>query len=237
MKLGTLPWISAATVAVAAGCIALGACSSSTTPVQTATDSGTKQDTGTPATDSGSPPADTGSAADTNTTTDTGSAAETGTCENAPELFAESKAGVYCPFSSTDGGSSGNCAAGQHCCETPASAMMPSTCVADGTACPAAATVDWNCLAPIDCAGGAGDAGGDGGGGGVCCGTGTLTNAVMGCAADGGPTTWNEPTGFTGTTCAASCTTYQVCSQQSDCSGGKTCIATKSNGSDFGYCM
>jgi hypothetical protein len=78
----------------------------------------------------------------------------------------------------------------------------------------------------VDCAG-AGSAGP------VCCGTGTLTGApVTGCMSS----SWIEPTGFTGSKCAASCaSSYVICSQQSDCMTG-TCTATKSNGSDFGYC-
>ena len=144
-----------------------------------------------------------------------------GSCEKPPALYAETAAGVYCPFSvaAGTGGGAATCTAGQHCCE-PASGT--STCTAAGTACTAGDT-DWECEGPLDCAGSAGGA--------VCCGTGTVGNQV----ACGIYPAFSYGSMFTGSTCAASCSTYVICSKQTECATG-TCTAIKAKGNSFGYC-
>ncbi len=227
MSSSRLFWLfGGATGVVVASATGLSACSSSSSSNPGTVDSGMAAmgDTGTSA-DTGEV-ADSGTASDTSTAGDTGgSGGDSGTCENPPALFPETMAGVYCPFSAVDGGSNLTCAAGQHCCETPSGSSSPSTCVAAGTACPVANSIDWQCEAPIDCASAAGH---------LCCGNGTAMS-VSSCG-----NTWTEWTGFTGTTCATSCPNpgFVVCEQPSDCTGdaGTTCSKSKSNGNDFGYC-
>jgi hypothetical protein len=172
---------------------------------------------------------DSGMAADTEVA-DSGTApgdaaGDTGTCESPPSLFPETAPGVYCPFSGVNGGSAITCTAGQHCCETPVAANTPSTCVANGTPCPVAGSVDWECEEAIDCT--TGDAGA------VCCGTGTPTTATH-CGI-----TWPEWNSFTGTKCMPSCPSpgITVCEKPSDCTGDAgTCTASKASGNDFGFC-
>jgi len=153
--------------------------------------------------------------------------ADASACESPPSLFPETMPGVYCPFSADDAGNAITCSPGQHCCEVPVGASTPSTCEAAGTACPVANSVDWQCLAPIDCT--SLDAGTP-----VCCGTGTPTTATHCCK------TWPEWNSFTGTKCMAACPApgITVCQADSDCTtdAGATCTASKSNGSDFGFC-
>jgi len=223
MSLARIVSLTAGVTVVFASTLWVQGCSSSSNS-SAAQDSGTSQpmdsavntDTGSSAdseaADSGTAPSDSGAAGD-------GDAA----CEKPPKLFPESVAGVYCPFST------GNitCAAGQHCCETPTSAGTPSTCVANGTPCPVAGSVDWQCQEAIDCAGA--DAGGP-----ICCGSGTPTTATH-CG-----NTWPEWSSFTGTQCVTSCPApgITVCEQNSDCTtdAGTTCTASKASGNDFGFC-
>ena len=164
------------------------------------------------------------------TTPETGTSVDTGApCEKPPSLHPQTAPGVYCPFSAPPGGSNLTCAAGQHCCETPASASTPSTCeAASVTTCPVAGSVDWECTSPIDCAGN--DAGAH-----VCCGTGTATTATH-CAV-----TWPEFSGFSGSKCVTACAapSFTVCEIDADCAtapGGKTCTASKESGGQVGFC-
>ena len=174
--------------------------------------------------DSGPPSS--GSGTGTVSSSGTGSSAgDSGACGTVPKLYSETTAGVYCPYSGVGGAKAVTCAGGQHCCEPPLGAdggSSVSTCEATATACPVTGSVDWKCLAPVDCAGSAGGA--------VCCGTGTLEE-VAGCG-------YAKATKFTGTSCAASCTgSYVVCSQDSDCAVGQTCEPMKAEGNDFGHCL
>ena len=225
MKLVKLAFgLGGAGIVVMAGATSLTACSSSSSS-GTSGDSGTTaQDSGMAASDDSGPIADSGTTSETSTASDSGSAGD-GNCEKPPKLFPETTPGIYCPFSAVDGGSDITCAAGQHCCEVPSGSSSPSTCVALGTACPVANSVDWQCEAPIDCTvtGSAGP---------ICCGTGSPTTATH-CGV-----TWPEWTGFTGTVCAASCPApgITVCETQGDCGDAGTCTASKSNGNDFGFC-
>ena len=155
-----------------------------------------------------------------------GTGSGSGSCEKAPKLFPETVAGVYCPYSGAAGAKSISCPAMQHCCEPPMAANMVSTCEPTATACPVAMSTDWQCLAPIDCAGSAG--------GPVCCGTGTIATQ----AACGSTPAFTYVSGFTGSTCAASCaSTYVICETNADCGGSGTCIPGKAKGGDFGHCM
>jgi hypothetical protein len=161
-----------------------------------------------------------------------GSGSSAADCYTAPKLYPETTAGVYCPYDYTDAGTV-TCAAQQHCCETASKDAGASACVANGTACPSASDTDWQCLGPLDCAGNAN--------GTVCCGTGT-PKVQAACTNDAGPQPpyyYLSSASFTGTTCASSCSTYQVCSQNSDCTGataGTTCTPVDSHHSDFGIC-
>jgi hypothetical protein len=182
---------------------------------------GTTPDTGTVTTgkDSG-----TGTSPDTGTTMggmDAGTGAD---CEAPPTMvYAESKAGVYCPFSAVDGGKNQVCTAGEHCCETPEGSGA-STCNAAGTACAVAMSTDWQCEGTPDCSGTSGT---------VCCGTGTIETQ----AACGTYPAYPYISKFTGSSCAASCTTYQICSQTSECPSGKTCVPVKPKGNTIGVCQ
>lgn len=233
MAFGKIVWMMGGAGGVlVASALGVAACSSSSGG-SSPQDSGTSAMETSTAEDSGTTPvSDGGTATDTSTSTGedsgtTGGGDSGGTCEKPPKTFPETTPGVYCPFSASDGGGNVTCAPGQHCCETPASANTPSTCVADGTPCPVTGSVDWQCEAPIDCM--ALDAATP-----VCCGTGTQTSASS-CGQ-----TWTEWNGFTGTQCMAACPApgITVCEQASDCTtdAGSTCTASKSNGNDFGYC-
>ncbi len=145
-------------------------------------------------------------------------------CSGVPKTYTESKAGVYCPFA-TDAGKAITCAAGQECCVAPegdSGTSPPSTCQAQGAACPVTGSVALECLEAIDCTGATG--------GPVCCGTGTL-EPIVGCGYD-------KVSGFKGTTCVATgaCSTYVICEQNSDCPTGSTCVPSKAYGNDFGHC-
>ena len=173
---------------------------------------------------------DTSSAGDGGTGGDTSATGDSGggeaSCETPPSLFSQSAPGVYCPGSGVDGGSAINCAGGQHCCEYPLSASTPASCVAGGTSCPSAATIDWQCSDVIDCT--SLDAGTP-----VCCGSGTKT-PVTSCS-----NTWPEWTGFTGTKCMASCPSgsgFTLCQSSTECGDAGPCTPSKSSGGDFGVC-
>ena len=163
-------------------------------------------------------------------TVGTGSSSGTGTggtssssCATA-SLFPETKPGVYCPFSGVDGGKAVTCAATDHCCEPPevtGQTTPPSTCEPAATACPTTGSTNWGCLGPMDCSGATP----------VCCGSGTI-------GMDPGCTT-AYVSAFTGTSCAASCTTFKVCETDSDCGAGSaagTCQPAKAKGGQFGHC-
>jgi hypothetical protein len=173
------------------------------------------------------------------------------TCYELPKApYPEMAAGVYCPFSeTTDGGKALTCTAGQDCCVTP-EGTGPSTCVASTDTCSIALSVRIDCEGTPDCAATAGD---------ICCGYGKIDQqgAQPGCAADGGtlpPSAYVSgfaygPSGVKGTGgtfCAATCTvttdagkpvsTFQVCSQSTECPAGNVCTGIKPSGVGLGYC-
>jgi hypothetical protein len=139
---------------------------------------------------------------------------------------------VYCPFSATAGGENVTCAAGQVCCETPESAGTPSTCIDSSATCPVTGSTTWACEGAPDCASMTGT---------VCCGTGTIDTqpAQPGCGdAGAGYPAFPYVHDFKGTSCKASCTTYQVCSQSSECpSDHPTCTPIEPQGNGIGYCQ
>jgi len=152
-----------------------------------------------------------------------------GTCYKAPTaLHAETTAGVYCPFSGVDGGAALTCPAGDHCCEPPATSNTTSTCVAASKACPIAASTRWDCDGTLDCAATPGT---------VCCGTGTIeAQAAQPACGDGGIAPFEYISDFAGSSCAASCSGYQICSKDSECPGGATCSPVEPKGAGIGYC-
>lgn len=126
---------------------------------------------------------------------------------------------IYCPFSSTDGGSNEYCQAGtEHCCEP---TTGTASCVASATACAAGAT-DWQCADPVaDCPSGN-----------VCCGTGMLVLSPD-------PACGNFASGFRGTHCATSCTGMEIrmCTSDAECPSGQTCHPFRAKGNQVGGCM
>ena len=143
---------------------------------------------------------------------------------------------MYCPFSAaTDGGENAHCARGEHCCETPMAADTPSECEPAGMACPIVDSTDWQCEGTPDC-----------GSGQVCCGPGMVENqaAQPGCGVGGStlpPSIYVA--GFApGSTCAASCEgvgsgiSWQICSQNSECASGQTCVPVLVKGNSVGAC-
>jgi Cys-rich repeat protein len=124
---------------------------------------------------------------------------------------------LYCPFSGADGGKNDYCdTAGEHCCEPK---NGTSACKPKGTPCGATDT-DWGCEDPADC-----------GSGMTCCGKGTLVqNTDPNCA--------NYTTSFTGTYCAASCASGEItiCTSNSQCPSGQTCLPFAAKGNQVGGC-
>jgi hypothetical protein len=128
--------------------------------------------------------------------------------------------GVYCPYSSVDGGRDLSCAtATQQCCETASDDAGPSTCVAAGSTCPAAGSTIWQCEDPSNCPAGQ-----------VCCAAATLEQDTA-CGY------FRAAPGFGGTRCAASCAAGEltVCEQQSECATG-TCTPFRAAGNSVGAC-
>jgi hypothetical protein len=184
---------------------------------------------------------------DTSTTSDAGAETEPPTdasddspgeagaadCGSAATLFPETTAGVYCPFSSVDGGPNVTCAAGDFCCQPnapdDAGVYLPSTCEAPSGACPVRGSIVWECEGPKDCAV-------SGSAGPVCCGFGTPKKEAPSCS------NYNYVSGASGkgTVCAASCGTgqTQICDKATgECPRGTTCTPVKYHGNDVGYCM
>ena len=125
---------------------------------------------------------------------------------------------IFCPFSGVDGGKDSYCTAqSQHCCEPTAGA---ATCVGIQTACANNAT-DWQCQDPLaDCPISF-----------SCCATpgATLVISDAGCA--------SFATGFKGTTCAATCTGLTMCTSDSECPQGKSCVPFETKGAQVGACQ
>jgi hypothetical protein len=124
---------------------------------------------------------------------------------------------IFCPFAAM-GMPLVYCQAGmQHCCEP---TMGMSACDPIAMACPVGDT-DWQCQDPVaDCPQGM-----------KCCGTGTLDISPD-------PSCGNYATGFQGTHCAASCTANEIemCTNNSECSGGQTCTPFGNRGVQVGGC-
>ena len=196
----------------------------------TTSSASTTPDAGSGTGDGGSTTSSSASGSSTASGSTSGSAGDGG-CYKAPTaLHAETKAGVYCPFSVGDAGKATTCAAGQHCCEPPESAATASTCEPATTACPVAMSTDWACEGAFDCASKAGT---------VCCGTGTIgLQAAQPACGDGGIASFSYVTGYTGSACSATCTTYQICSKDSECPGAATgsCVPIEPKGGGIGYC-
>ncbi len=208
---------------------ALFACSSSSTTITpgVTTDSGVH--------DTGSVNSDTGPVTDSGTVDDTAPAADTGLCSKIGSLHPPSEdAGgktIYCPFSSVGDAGNESCYGGnwgaeagvQHCCETPASAGTPSTCQAEGTACPVAKSMDWGCQDPVsDCPTATP----------VCCAPGaSIGLGTTGCG--------NYAKSMKNTTCVAAgaCTGIVMCTSDGECPTGQKCTAFGKAGAQVGGCM
>ena len=223
-------------------------CSSSSSTGATGTDAGQK------GTDSGHPGSSSGSGMGVTPGTDGGGGTGSGSgCRKAPPaLHAETKAGVYCPFSEIGDGGPLTCAAGQECCVTP-EGTSPSTCETFSATDPAASckvmgSTVIECEGTPDCSGTTGN---------ICCGYGHIATQAA-CTANGvtvpeypyvsgfayGP---SDVKGSGGTFCAATCAattidggalpTFQVCSQDSECGGsGGVCTPVEPSGVGMGYC-
>ena len=212
--------LSALSLAAFAATAFVGGCSSddaaSTLPT-TVKDAGTTKDA-TAATDSGSTTADAG----TTPTVDAGS------CSNVSTLHPPSPdagtATIYCPFSSVGDAGNQRCQSGtQHCCETPSGSGSPSSCESAATPCAIPRSVDWGCQDPVaDCKDGAKP---------VCCAAGaTIGLGAPGCG--------NFARSMTGTACvaASACTGIVMCTDDSECPAGKTCIPFSKAGAQVGGC-
>ncbi len=247
MKSVNSVWVVGALVAVSMG-MAAQACSSSTTSPGGGAGGGT---TGGSSTSSSK---ETGSNSSSSTSSGSatasgcgGSSSSTGAvCYKAPkELYPESAAGVYCPFSQNYPTKDTVCSAGQHCCEPPEKACMLSTCVADGTQCSVPESIDWQCAGTLDCASQGSDL--------ICCGQGKVeTQAAQPGCGDGGTTIPPYPyvSGFYGSACQKTCAYFgsgalppedggvgfQVCSKDSECSANFHCVAIEPKGNTIGYC-
>jgi hypothetical protein len=193
-------------------------------------------DTGSGTPDTGAPPGN-----DTGTPIQDAGAAD---CHKAPpNLHPEIEAGVYCPFSEV--GDAGNlyCKNGQSCCITPYSTpSIPSTC--NTGACPVTGSTVLECEGTPDCA--------SKGAGNICCGFGSIkTQAACGTIApysyvSGFAYGTNGVKGTGGSFCATSCaqvsdagasvSTFQICSQTSECPTGSTCTPIEPSGVGLGYC-
>ena len=144
-------------------------------------------------------------------------------CGSPAKVFSFGDGGLFCPFSSTDGGKNLYCTSGsQECCVTPQSAGTPSTCETRDAGCPVANSTILECGHPEDCNGG------------KCCAwssTGSLAFLQDVC----GP----YLSKFTGTRCEASCGAGEltVCGGDQDCTGGATCVAVKPKGNNTGVCV
>jgi hypothetical protein len=90
-------------------------------------------------------------------------------------------------------------------------------------------STSWKCEGAPDCASTTGT---------VCCGTGTIEQQVaQPSCGDGGIAPYPYVSGFTGSSCTASCTTYQICSQSSECPpSASTCVPIEPKGNGIGYC-
>jgi hypothetical protein len=151
-------------------------------------------------------------------------------CGSAPSLHTETKAGVYCPFSTIgDGGKAGTCTAGEVCCQTLSADAGASTCEPAGTlvaACPAPTeSVVWECEDPIDCVGNSN--------GTVCCGFGTAEKEAPSC------TNYDYVSGAKGmgSVCATSCAGGNIiCETNAECGDAGTCTPVKYHGNQVGFC-
>jgi hypothetical protein len=238
MKINQFALVSGAVLLTLGGMTAVACSSSSTpTPVQGSQDSGAVQsnDSGgtvTPNNDGGTvtPTGDSG------TVTPTGDSGS-GSCAKPPALHVPvADGGVYCPYSFNDATDSGiqYCSgATPQCCVSPSSDAGPSDCEAVG-ACASSTSTVWQCSAPSDCAGTAGN---------VCC---IISGPLEPDTACSG---YQKTKGLDSITCmpAADCTGpieagayldthYVACEQQSDCTTG-TCTPVFTSGSPIGVCL
>jgi len=246
MKSANVVWVLGAVAAISMG-MAAQACSSSTTSPGGGGGGGVGGGSSTGSSNH------TGAGGSNNSSSSNGSVAASGcggsSSSSGPECFAapkppfaETAAGVYCPFSETYPAKQTVCAGGQHCCEPPEKACALSTCVADGTQCPVTESTDWECAGTLDCAAQ--------GTGLICCGQGKIDQQ-----GPQGPTcpdagSFPYASGFYGTACQKSCETFgsgslppqdggvgfQVCSQSSECATGYHCVGIKPKGNTIGYC-
>lgn len=127
-------------------------------------------------------------------------------CSAPTRGFQSPDSGPYCTFMEND--TRGYCQLGQHCCIYEQSAGKPSTCNAAGAACGEGVDTDFECDEPSDCPGDKP----------LCCFRGTVSQDP---ACPERPR-YNE---FSGTYCTANTkcdgTNLPVCSQASECTGGK----------------
>jgi hypothetical protein len=230
MKLSTFAWVFGAAASVALG-IAAQACSSSSSTGAASTGNSTSGGSHTSGATTGSSHTSGATTGTSGTTGVSGSttAGSSGSCYTiATKTYPEDGGGQFCPFSNTvDGGPKAYCTHGEHCCETPVSANTPSTCEPSTTACITGST-DWGCSGTPDCNAGQ-----------VCCGTGKVDDQP----ACGTTPASIYPGSFTGSNCATACTAakstyvaWQVCSQDSECPSGQSCIPTKVKGNTIGAC-
>ena len=173
-----------------------------------------------------------GSGGTMGSTTDGGDGGGGVDCGKAAALHPETAPGVYCPFSSIDGGPTTICTAGQICCQPSVAPYAPSTCQAesatDGGGCPVAGSIVWECEGPMDCAASSK--------GKTCCGFGVPTKEAATCS------NYNYVSGATGlgTVCATTCAAGQteICDQAAgQCTAPAVCTATKYHGNQVGYCL
>jgi hypothetical protein len=136
----------------------------------------------------------------------------------------------YCPFSG-DGGAGGYCPVGTMCCETPAEAGVPSSCMPiDSGTCVANSTT-WQCDDPTEC-----------GTGMQCCAIPyqgkTSVNILQDTPVNNQVCMGHYAQYMQGTICASSCATgqVQICTSNSECSTGN-CVPFRKAGNQVGACQ
>jgi len=208
-------WLFVGSLALGAASAAGVACSSSDTVADqgTSTDAGSSRD-GSSASDAAGTGDDGGGTGD--------DAASGSDCGKAPTLHApKPDGGIFCPFSSADGGKDIYCPESDECCEAAKGSV--STCAAKGSACPAGA-IAWECADPADCPASQ-----------VCCAHSGDAGAVTVQTDTCGP----YLSKFSGTRCADSCGAGElvVCEKSGECAdAGGTCTAVRPKANDIGVC-
>jgi hypothetical protein len=225
MKKNTLAWFVIAGAGIAFSGLGMAACSSSSTgnPSTGDTDSGSNAD-GTTKSD--------GSTGSDGGTDDSGTG---GDCGRAPTLHVTDPGDIFCGY--LDDGGSFDCLTGNECClggSIGSGNFDPEQCAAWGTACtnPADGGVPIECTQSADCTAN--------GKPGACCLQGATAPAVVAGCGYSKSTRGNAIVCEESDAAAPACSgagELQVCSADTDCPSGKTCVASKWKLYNLGFCQ